>query len=59
MTLSSMLCENSLRCLLFSWDRDDSPYRDTANITALIAAYKNGWLEWSDDGKVPYWYKGK
>jgi hypothetical protein len=27
--------------------------------TALIAAYKNGWLEWRDDGKVTYWYKGK
>lgn len=54
-----MLCENSLRRLLFSWDRDDSSYRDTADITALIVAYKNGWLEWSDDGKVTYWYKGK
>lgn len=58
-TPSSRLRENSLRYFLFSRDRDDGSYRDLANITALINAYKIGWLEWRDDGKVTYWYKGK
>ncbi|KAF3390430.1 hypothetical protein F1880_009071 [Penicillium rolfsii] len=58
-THSSMLREASLRYLLFSRDKDDGSYRDTANLTALINAYKHGWLEWSDEGKVTYWYKGK
>lgn len=58
-TPSSQLRENSLRYLLFSRDKDDGSYRDLANITALINAYKLGWLEWRDDGKVTYWYKGK